>query len=203
MINPAELDLLQKALARLAEGYDDLPDFTPDFDADAAAVVLDRVARRMQDNYPYYHPQYAGQMLKPPHPAARLAYMLSMWINPNNHNHLMLGTDGGFNFSWDQGATWDFVNTMAVGQFYEIAVDMRRPYFVCGGLQDNGLWCGPSRLSDGMISKYHWADIHFGDGFVSQQDPVDNDLVWTESQGGAMTRQNLATGYKWPLVKPT
>jgi tyrosine decarboxylase/aspartate 1-decarboxylase len=90
MINPAELELLQQALARLAEGYDDLPEFSPEFDVDAAAAVLDTAACRMQDNYPYYHPQYAGQMLKPPHPVARIAYAMSLWVNPNNH-----ALDGG------------------------------------------------------------------------------------------------------------
>ena len=90
MINPAELELLQKALARLAEGFEDLPEFTPEFDVDAAAAVLDTVATRMQDNYPYYHPQYAGQMLKPPHAVARIAYAMSLWVNPNNH-----ALDGG------------------------------------------------------------------------------------------------------------
>ena len=78
MINPAELELLRQALATLAEGYTDLPEFTPEIDPDAAGEVLQRVARRMQDNYPYYHPHYAGQMLKPPHAVARIAYALSL-----------------------------------------------------------------------------------------------------------------------------
>ena len=90
MINPAELELLRNALATLAEGYADLPDFTPEFDAAAADKVLQEAARRMQDNYPYYHPRYAGQMLKPPHAVARIAYALSLWVNPNNH-----ALDGG------------------------------------------------------------------------------------------------------------
>ena len=85
MINPAELELLRDALATLAKGYDDLPEFTPQFDKDAVADVLQQVAERMQDNYPYYHPQYAGQMLKPPHAVARIAYAMSLWVNPNNH----------------------------------------------------------------------------------------------------------------------
>ena len=90
MINPAELDLLRQALATLAEGYADLPEFGPEFDIEAAGEVLQRTARRMQDNYPYFHPQYAGQMLKPPHPVARIAYAMSLWVNPNNH-----ALDGG------------------------------------------------------------------------------------------------------------
>lgn len=90
MINTAELDLLRSALARLAEGYDRLPEFIPDFDTERAAEILDQVAVRMQDNYPYYHPMYAGQMLKPPHAIARIAYAMSLWVNPNNH-----ALDGG------------------------------------------------------------------------------------------------------------
>ena len=85
MINPAELDLLRDALATLAKGYENLPDFTPDFDEEELAKVLQDAAVRMQDNYPYYHPLYAGQMLKPPHAIARIAYAMSLWVNPNNH----------------------------------------------------------------------------------------------------------------------
>ena len=90
MIDKAELALLRDALASLDEGYAALPAFAQDVDHDAIADVLGEVARRMHDNYPYFHPLYAGQMLKPPHPVARLAYALSLWINPNNH-----ALDGG------------------------------------------------------------------------------------------------------------
>jgi len=90
MIDPTELELLKGALDTLAEGYADLPGFRTTFDADATANVLRQVATRMHDNYPYYHPQYAGQMLKPPHPVARIAYAMSLWVNPNNH-----ALDGG------------------------------------------------------------------------------------------------------------
>ena len=90
MINLAELDVLRAALEKLEAGYAGLPPFTPDVDADAVGDVLEQVAVRMQDNFPYYHPLYAGQMLKPPHPVARIAYALSLWINPNNH-----ALDGG------------------------------------------------------------------------------------------------------------
>ena len=90
MIDPTELTLLKDALSKLGEGYAHLPDFRTDFDVDAVQAVLQDVAKRMQDNYPYYHPQYAGQMLKPPHPVARIAYAMSLWVNPNNH-----ALDGG------------------------------------------------------------------------------------------------------------
>ncbi len=84
------LTILGEALERLDGGFAELPDVNVQYDTDALRGVLLEVADRMQDNYPYFHPCYAGQMLKPPHPVARLAYMLSMWLNPNNH-----ALDGG------------------------------------------------------------------------------------------------------------
>jgi glutamate/tyrosine decarboxylase-like PLP-dependent enzyme len=90
MIDPRELKLLQTALGRLGEGYEDLPGFAPEFDWVRVEEVLLRAAERMHDNYPYFHPLYAGQMLKPPHPVARVAYAMSLWVNPNNH-----ALDGG------------------------------------------------------------------------------------------------------------
>ncbi|MBT8089525.1 MAG: aminotransferase class I/II-fold pyridoxal phosphate-dependent enzyme [Gammaproteobacteria bacterium] len=90
MIDATELTLLKNALDKLAEGYSELPEFSTEFDAGAVADVLQEVATRMHDNFPYYHPQYAGQMLKPPHPIARIAYAMSLWVNPNNH-----ALDGG------------------------------------------------------------------------------------------------------------
>ncbi len=85
------LHLLHEALGRLEAGFADLPPVEPGY-GDPAELrrVLLEVAKRLQDNYPYFHPQYAGQMLKPPHAVARLAYALAMWINPNNH-----ALDGG------------------------------------------------------------------------------------------------------------
>jgi tyrosine decarboxylase/aspartate 1-decarboxylase len=84
------LKLLEKALSAMESGFDDLPDVAAGCNLPEIEKTLMEVARRMQDNYPYFHPYYAGQMLKPPHPVARLAYMLSLWINPNNH-----ALDGG------------------------------------------------------------------------------------------------------------
>lgn len=84
------LSILREALDMLDQGFDGLPAFDPQVNMDSLRDVLCEVAARMQDNYPYQHPLYAGQMLKPPHPVARLAYMLAMWINPNNH-----ALDGG------------------------------------------------------------------------------------------------------------
>ena len=84
------LTLLAEALEKLDEGFSALPAMDPDPDLDRIRAVLLEVAERMQENYPYHHPFYLGQMLKPPHPMARIAYALSLWINPNNH-----ALDGG------------------------------------------------------------------------------------------------------------
>ncbi|MBD3308091.1 aminotransferase class I/II-fold pyridoxal phosphate-dependent enzyme [candidate division KSB3 bacterium] len=84
------LTLLHEALERLDAGFSELPDVSVDVNMESLREALLDVAERMQDNYPYQHPLYAGQMLKPPHPIARLAYMLAMWMNPNNH-----ALDGG------------------------------------------------------------------------------------------------------------
>ena len=84
------LSFLGEALQILESGFKGLPEFVPRIDLDGIKGVLMDVAKRMQENYPYPHPMYIGQMLKPPHPMARLAYMLSLWINPNNH-----ALDGG------------------------------------------------------------------------------------------------------------
>ena len=90
MLENKSLSILTKALARLEEGFDHLPPFDQQVDVQRLEPILLEVAQRMQENYPYFHPYYAGQMLKPPHPIARLAYMLALWINPNNH-----ALDGG------------------------------------------------------------------------------------------------------------
>jgi tyrosine decarboxylase / aspartate 1-decarboxylase len=85
------LSLLRRALGTLEGGFASLPPVPPSGPRDAdLARVLDEVAERLRDNYPYFHPLYAGQMLKPPHPVARLAYALALWVNPNNH-----ALDGG------------------------------------------------------------------------------------------------------------
>jgi tyrosine decarboxylase/aspartate 1-decarboxylase len=91
MLDTESLGVLGTALERLDREFSALPEFDrTGGDPARAARVLEEVAVRLADNYPYFHPLYAGQMLKPPHPLARMAYALAMWINPNNH-----ALDGG------------------------------------------------------------------------------------------------------------
>jgi len=91
MLDSKSLTILGEALARLDDGFRHLPEFAPRrTNNDRLLEVLLATAERLQDNFPYFHPLYAGQMLKPPHPIARLAYALAMFVNPNNH-----ALDGG------------------------------------------------------------------------------------------------------------
>jgi photosystem II stability/assembly factor-like uncharacterized protein len=126
----------------------------------------------------------------------------AMWIDPNDPDRIVVGNDGGIAVTFDKGGNWIVPNIIALGQFYDISYNMDVPYRVCGGLQDNGTWCAPSRLAQGQLSKYHWATISGGDGFVSAQDREDPNIVWSESQGGNMGRSNLATGERTSLSKP-
>jgi len=85
--------LLRRATEQLEAEFASLPEFeaAKGLDREAMARVLEATAHRLGDNYPYFHPLYAGQMLKPPHPVARAAYALAMTINPNNHARGCLG----------------------------------------------------------------------------------------------------------------
>ena len=118
-----------------------------------------------------------------------------LWINPRNGRHLLIGNDGGLDVSYDQGETWEEISNMATGQFYAISADMRKPYYVCGGLQDNGSWCGPSAVrSQAGILNTDWYRIGGGDGFYTANDPNDWTIGYQESQDGATSRYNLRTG---------
>ena len=118
----------------------------------------------------------------------------ALWVDPDAPNHLIVGGDGGVSISWDRGATWMFRDNLPIGQFYEIGVDMKEPYTVCGGLQDNGHWCVPSATlnRNGIANRDAW-NIGSGDGFYARIDPTDPNTVVVESQGGRANRVNLAT----------
>lgn len=118
----------------------------------------------------------------------------AMWINPTDSNHIYVGTDGGMFESRDKGLRWRHLNGMAIGQYYAVAVDMRRPYWIYGGLQDNQCWGTPTQTSSGAIRAYNADTLGGGDGFYCAADPNDWSTVYSESQGGAMQRIDLITG---------
>jgi photosystem II stability/assembly factor-like uncharacterized protein len=118
----------------------------------------------------------------------------AMWIDPTNSNHMLTGSDGGVHQSYDRGRSWDFINTIPLGQFYEISVDNQKPYWVYGGLQDNGSWAGPSgTLNQEGITNDDWYRTGGGDGFYSQVDPSDPSIIYVESQNGSVSRLEMKT----------
>jgi len=116
------------------------------------------------------------------------------WINPYDNNHILIGEDGGCAQSRDRGQTWQHINTMPIGQFYGVAFDMRKPYWVYGGLQDNGTWASPTQTLGGGPTTFDTFTFVGGDGFHAQADPDDWTTVYGESQGGALQRTDLRTG---------
>jgi photosystem II stability/assembly factor-like uncharacterized protein len=118
----------------------------------------------------------------------------AVWIDQDNDDHIIIGNDGGLDVSWDEGETWESLRPWAVGQPYHASVDMRRPYYVCTGLQDNGSWCGPSSVREGPILAQDWYDVGGGDGFYTAVDPTDWTMMYSESQNGNIRRVNIREG---------
>ncbi len=122
----------------------------------------------------------------------------AIWINPKKEGHVIDGNDGGINITFDDGKNWTKNNPNAVGQFYAINVDHKEPYNVYGGLQDNGVWYGPSnyQFSKGWkgSGNYPYKRIGGGDGMQVQIDARDNETIYTGSQFGYYFRLNLKTG---------
>jgi len=118
----------------------------------------------------------------------------ALWIDPRNHDHMRIGNDGAVDVTYDQGETWESLRWAALGQPYYVSVDMRRPYFVCTGLQDNGTWCGPSSVREGNILIEDWFGAGGGDGFYTAIPPDDPFTIYSESQNGNIRRVDLRTG---------
>jgi photosystem II stability/assembly factor-like uncharacterized protein len=118
----------------------------------------------------------------------------AFWIDPADTNHILIGEDGGVAQTRDRGKTWEHLNSMRIGQFYAATFDMRKPYWVYGGLQDNGCWAGPTQTLHGGVSFWDFYNVNGGDGFHVQVDPNDWTTVYSESQGGALERLDQKYG---------
>jgi photosystem II stability/assembly factor-like uncharacterized protein len=119
----------------------------------------------------------------------------ALWIDPTNPKRILSGSDGGFQISRDGGKNFEVINNIAFTQFYHIDYDMRTPYWLCGGLQDNGHWCGPNRTAlDEGIRKRDWFTISGGDGFFAVPDIAQPWLVYSASQGGNIILTDTRTG---------
>jgi len=130
----------------------------------------------------------------------------AIWIDPRDSNHMLLGSDGGITQSWDAGKTWDFMNTIAIGQFYEIGYDMQKPYRISGGLQDNGSWIGPSlsltkwgRWAPPGSTNSDWIEVDGSDGYYTVIDPTDPNIVYAEIPYGIPLRRDLRSNESRPI----
>jgi photosystem II stability/assembly factor-like uncharacterized protein len=124
-------------------------------------------------------------------------------VDPRDPRRLLLGTDGGVYQSRDGGRRWAFLDRIPAGQFYRVGVDSSRPYRVCGGLQDNGVWVGPSatRSLEG-ITNGDWTRVRYGDGMGCFFDPREPRVVFSSSQGGVLGRFDLRSGAAKEGLRP-
>jgi photosystem II stability/assembly factor-like uncharacterized protein len=120
----------------------------------------------------------------------------AMWIDPKDSGHLITGCDGGVYQSRDFGKTWYHHNTLPIGQFYAVSFDGQIPYWVYGGLQDNGGWGLPTQHPRGYVNPIDAVNLNGGDGFYAEADHIDSEYVYSESQGGAAQRLNRKTGQR-------
>lgn len=121
------------------------------------------------------------------------------WFDPTNPARQFNGNDGGIYVSGTSGDNWRHINNLAVGQFTTIAVDMKTPYNIYGGLQDNGTMKGPSS----QRGRTGWTFIGGGDGSAIAVDPRDGgDIVFIASQFGSHSGTNQKTNERWSARAP-
>jgi len=119
----------------------------------------------------------------------------ALWIDPTNPKYILSGSDGGWQVSYDGGRNFEVVNTFPFTQFYHINYDMQKPYMVCGGLQDNGNWCGASQTLSGQGNrKNDWYTVSGGDGFFTVPVMDKPWLVYSDAQGGMISITDTRTG---------
>ncbi len=116
-----------------------------------------------------------------------------VWVDPTNRNRIFIGTDGGAYLSSDRGNRWLHMRNLPISQAYHVSVDHAVPYNVYCGLQDNGSWMAPSRGAAG-VAPCDWSMVGFGDGFWALADPSDDNVIYSEAQGGSILRVARDTG---------
>lgn len=119
-----------------------------------------------------------------------------LWIDPKNTKRILLGSDMGLSVSLDAGETWDYVNTVPMGQVYRVGYDRDLPYHVMGGFQDHEVWWGPNELWNGSgVTGGSWRNISdWGDGQYAQPSTSDSHLIFEDTHFGDLTLRSLSTG---------
>ena len=118
-----------------------------------------------------------------------------IWINPNDTNHYLVGSDGGLYESYDRAKTWQFKNNLPITQYYHARTDNDYPFYnIYGGAQDNGSWFGPSKTNRENLVNSDWTYTIGGDGYLSIPDPSNPDIHYCESQYCGIRRYDRTTG---------
>ena len=127
----------------------------------------------------------------------------ALWIDKKNTNHYLMGCDGGLYETFDDAKNWKYYPNIPITQFYRVTVDNRKPfYYIYGGTQDNFSIGGPSRTRKlSGIDNYDWFVTNEGDGFESQIDPLEPDIVYAQAQYGWLVRYDKKSGESTP-IKP-
>ena len=128
----------------------------------------------------------------------------TLWIDPQNPSRMIQGNDGGVFMSMDAAKSWRFVDSLPVEQLYQVATDSSAPFNVCGGLQDNSAWCGPStNLGRGGVTNADWYTVVGGDGEYSVPAPSDPNIIYSDAQNGTVERldkRNHLARYERPYL---
>ena len=127
----------------------------------------------------------------------------ALWIDPQNPDRYYLGADKGLSLTHDHGSAFTLIDNLPIAQFYRINVDMRDPYYVYGGLQDNGMYGVASFARDarGILNDHNWK-LHWGDGQFINPDPTNWRRVYTSMENGSIFHYNAKT-YEIGRISPT
>jgi photosystem II stability/assembly factor-like uncharacterized protein len=123
----------------------------------------------------------------------------TLWIDPENSDRMIQGSDGGIAITYDGGRSSDALSNMPLGSVYMLGVDMEEPYNIYAGLQDHEHWRGPSNGPLGRVTEQDWLAVGAGDGIYTSVDPTDNRWLYTTREYGTHVRFDLKLGYPTPI----